>query len=93
MLRVSHSCIVVFSNFAYWKIRWHLTRYGSMPVTEQLPYEWYNTPNINLLSIEDIETMCQKENVKLLHKSYYGNGAFDNLFINSGLYNLERPPV
>lgn len=88
MLRVSHSCIIAFSNFAHWKIRYNITFNGRMPITEQLPHEWYNTPNIHFLSIQDIQKMCEKENVKILNQNFYGEGTFDQFLINMGLYNL-----
>ena len=88
MLRVSHSCIIVFSNFAHWKVRWHLSMNGRMPITKDLPYEWYNTPNINLLSISDIEKMCEREKVNILHKNFYGNQLLDRSLMTLGWNNL-----
>lgn len=88
MLRVSHSCIIVFSNFAHWKIRYNITFNGRMPITDQLPHEWYNTPNIHFLSIQDIQNMCEKENVKILNQNFYGDNAFDRFLIEMGFYNL-----
>jgi methionine biosynthesis protein MetW len=88
MLRVSHSCIIAFSNFAHWKVRYNITFHGKVPITEQLPHEWYNTPNIHFLSIQDIQNMCKKEGVKILNQNFYGDSAFDQLLINMGLNNL-----
>jgi homoserine O-acetyltransferase/O-succinyltransferase len=97
ILRVASSAIVVISNFAYWRVRWSLLTQGRMPITSDLPYEWHNTPNIHLLSMEDIEVICQKEHVKILHRECFAPHplektliklGFANLAANSGLYHL-----
>jgi methionine biosynthesis protein MetW len=53
MLRVGRHGIVSFPNFAYWRVRLDLTLGGRMPITERLPYRWYDTPNIHLFSVQD----------------------------------------
>ena len=57
MLRIGRHAIVSFPNFGHWRIRLHLALYGRMPVTENLPYSWYDTPNIHLCTIRDF-TAC-----------------------------------
>lgn len=70
MLRVANKCIVSFPNFAYWRVRFYLFFKGKMPKSKQLPYEWYDTPNIHLLTISDFFEFCKKRNVKI-EKSVY----------------------
>lgn len=70
MLRVANKCIVSFPNFAYWRVRFYLFFKGKMPKSKQLPYEWYNTPNIHLLTISDFFEFCKKRNIKI-EKSVY----------------------
>jgi len=70
MLRVANKCIVSFPNFAYWRVRFYLFFKGKMPKSKQLPYEWYDTPNIHLLTISDFFEFCQKRNIKI-EKSVY----------------------
>src|SRR3972149_2126140 len=53
MLRVGRRGIVTFPNFAYWQVRLQLALGGRMPKTGDLPYEWYDTPNIHLTTIRD----------------------------------------
>jgi methionine biosynthesis protein MetW len=53
MLRIGRYAIVSFPNFGYWRIRLRLALTGRMPVTENLPYSWYDTPNIHLCTIRD----------------------------------------
>lgn len=70
MLRVAKKGIVSFPNFAYWRVRFYLFFKGKMPKSEQLPYEWYDTPNIHLLTISDFFEFCKKRNIKI-EKSVY----------------------
>jgi methionine biosynthesis protein MetW len=68
MLRVGHHAIVSFPNFAYWPIRWHLMVHGTLPLTPALPYAWFNTPNIRLITITDFEEFCARQGFELLEK-------------------------
>jgi len=61
MLRVGRYAILSFPNFAYWRIRLHLLAHGMLPISPALPYAWYNTPNIRLITIADFEDFCRKE--------------------------------
>ena len=74
MLRVGKKVIVSFPNFGYWKVRLYLLLNGKMPVSKMLPFEWYNTPNIHLLTIRDFFEFAKKNNIKIL-KSIYLNHA------------------
>ena len=60
LLRIGKKAIVSIPNFGHWKVRLHLMLKGTMPITENLPNEWYNTPNIHMCSIKDFENFCQK---------------------------------
>ena len=53
MLRVGKHAIVSVPNFGHWRVRWQLLAHGRMPVTENLSYSWYDTPNIHLCTIRD----------------------------------------
>ena len=68
MLRVGKRAIVSFPNFAYWRIRLHLLCVGTLPVSPALPYDWYDTPNIRLITIADFERFCRKQGFKVLEK-------------------------
>ena len=48
LLRIGKKAIVTIPNFGYWKVRMHLLLKGTMPVTNNLPNEWYNTPNLHM---------------------------------------------
>jgi methionine biosynthesis protein MetW len=60
LLRVGRKVIVSFPNFAYWRCRLQLGLWGISPVTRQLPFRWYNSPNIHFLSLKDFEEFCRR---------------------------------
>lgn len=66
MLRVAKEGIVTFPNFAYWQNRVYLGIKGIMPMSETLPHEWYNTPNIHLCTFKDFERLCDENNIRIL---------------------------
>ena len=70
MLRVANKAIVSFPNFAYWKVRFYLFFKGKMPKSHALPYEWYNTPNSQLMTVNDFFEFCKKRNIKILKSAY-----------------------
>lgn len=57
MLRVGQEGIVTFPNFGYWRNRLQVML-GRMPKSEAMPYEWFNTPNVHLCTLEDFEALC-----------------------------------
>jgi methionine biosynthesis protein MetW len=59
MLRVGREAVVSFPNFAYWKNRLAVM-HGRMPVSEDLPYEWFDTPNLRFFTLLDFESLCTK---------------------------------
>lgn len=65
MLRVGHKVILAFPNFGYWEIRWHMLVNGRMPKTTAVPFEWYDTPNIHMLTIKDFRIYCRSLNYKI----------------------------
>jgi len=64
MLRVGREAIVSFPNFGHWEARIQVL-FGRMPVSEELPYEWYDTPNVHLCTLSDFEDLCRKLGVKI----------------------------
>ena len=57
VLRIGKQAIVTFPNFGYYKNRFYLLFRGKMPVSRHLPYEWYESPNIHLMTIHDMRNM------------------------------------
>ena len=68
MLRVAREAIITFPNFAHWQNRLHLGLKGMMPVSEALPYEWYNTPNIHLCTFKDFEQLCAQHDIHIVNR-------------------------
>ena len=68
LLRIGSKAIVSFPNFGHWKIRFQLMIKGKMPITKDLPFSWYETPNIHFFTIKDFQELCNDSNI-LIEKS------------------------
>jgi len=68
LLRVGKKVIVSFPNFAHWRCRAQMFFRGQAPVTKQLPFGWYNSPNTHFLSIKDFDQFCEKQGVRVEKK-------------------------
>jgi methionine biosynthesis protein MetW len=68
MLRVGREAIVTFPNFGYWKHRIQIGVSGRMPVSDDLPYQWYDTPNVHLFTIADFEQFCAAREYRVLNR-------------------------
>jgi methionine biosynthesis protein MetW len=66
MLRVGREAIVSFPNFGYWKHRVQIALAGRMPVSDDLPYQWYDTPNVHLFTVHDFEDFCRTRGYRVL---------------------------
>jgi methionine biosynthesis protein MetW len=64
MLRVGKTGIVTFPNFGFWENRWQILM-GRMPVSETIPFEWYNTPNIHFCTVNDFAKLLNKLGLKI----------------------------
>ena len=99
LLRVSKRAIVTIPNFGYWKIRFHLLLKGTMPITKNLPDEWYNTPNLHMCSIKDFVNFCSKKNIKIdksmcvtdekISEITNKNMSYKNIFSQLGIFLIE----
>jgi methionine biosynthesis protein MetW len=69
-LRVGNKVIVGFPNFAHWKTRLQILFSGRTPVTPNLPYKWYETPNLHFLSIADFEDYCREEGIRVQQRAF-----------------------
>jgi methionine biosynthesis protein MetW len=65
MLRIGRHAIVSFPNFGHWRIRLEILSRGRMPVTDNLPESWYDTPNIHLCTIRDFVELLRELDVKM----------------------------
>lgn len=96
IFRVARRALVVVPNFAHWRIRLQVTLWGRAPVTDNLPYEWYESPNVHFLSMLDFRELAARGNFRILKElPIIGDRAVDrafcaNLRAHSALYILER---
>ena len=93
MLRVGTEAIVSFPNFGYWQHRWQLLR-GRMPVSDALPYEWHNTPNVHMCTVADFDAFCARKKLRVLNRLVM-NGEREqtllpNLMGTLALYRLAK---
>ena len=99
LLRVGKKAIVTIPNFGYWKVRLHLLLKGTMPVTETLPDQWYDTPNLHMCTIKDFYELCKNRNINMkkivgLNNNKtslinYNNIKLKNLFSEVGIFLIS----
>jgi methionine biosynthesis protein MetW len=94
MLRVGREAVVSFPNFAYWKNRMAVMG-GRMPVSEDLPYQWFNTPNIRFFTIADFDALCAAMRIVVRERMVLddkGNTVKDeqNFLGSLAVYRLAR---
>ena len=93
MLRVGREGIVSFPNFGYWRNRLDVLR-GNMPVSRELPYQWYDTPNVHLCTLHDFEEFCRDHHVTVLERRVMtGSGevhVLPNLLGSTAVYRFKR---
>ena len=98
MLRIGSQCVITFPNFGHWRARAYLTLRGRMPVTKQLAYKWYDTPNIHFFTYSDFEALCRERNISVLRKQFIGEhfpdrqlkNLWPNLFAETAVYHLSK---
>jgi len=88
MLRVARKGIVSFPNFAFVGNRFSLLATGMMPVSEALPYNWHDTPNIHLFSLDDFRILCQREGIRVEKVLFLGASLLSKAFLALGRPNL-----
>ena len=93
MLRVGREGIVSFPNFGHWKCRLSILR-GNMPVSDELPYQWYDTPNVHLCTLRDFEEFCATQKVQILDRRVMSGGSevqvLPNLLGSTAVYRFKR---
>lgn len=95
MLEAGHNCLVSFPNLAHWRSRLRLLIDGVAPVTERLPYNWYDTPNIHLFSLKDFERYCRQLGARIVQRfPLAGNRnqpvrILPNLLAEESLYHIS----
>jgi methionine biosynthesis protein MetW len=92
IVRVGKECIISFPNFAHWSHRIDILL-GRMPVSKSLPFDWYNTPNVRVLTIADFEALASKIGLKILDRVILHEGKEiswgANLFGSLAIYRVQ----
>ena len=93
MLRVGREAIVTFPNFGYWRHRWQILA-GRMPVSDNLPYQWYDTPNVHMCTVADFDAFCARKNLRVLNRLVMHHdreqSILPNLLGTLALYRLSK---
>jgi len=93
MLRVGHEAVVSFPNFGHRSHREAIAK-GRMPVSEALPYQWYNSPNVRFFTIADFEALCAANRIEVREGLFFDEGRpvteDPNLNADVALYRLGR---
>ncbi len=93
MLRVGREAIVTFPNFGYWKHRWQILN-GRMPVSDNLPYQWYDTPNVHMCTVADFDAFCARKKLRVLSRLVMNHDReqpiLPNLLGTLALYRLAK---
>ena len=100
LLRVGKKAIITIPNFGHWKVRLNLLIKGTMPITESLPNDWYNTPNIHMCTIKDFVKFSKIINFKIFRSLALTNKNisnitnsnlfYKNLFAELGIFLIEK---
>ena len=99
LLRIGKQTIISIPNFGYWKIRLHLLFKGTMPITKNIPYEWYNTPNLHMCTIQDFVNFCNSKSIKIdksmcltnekISEISKTNMKYKNIFSQLGIFLIQ----
>ncbi len=98
MLRIGKEGILTFPNFAHWRCRLYLGLRGEMPVSDFMPYTWYNTPNIHFCTFRDFEDLCRERSIQILdrlvvdqsHQAGKLSALWPNLLGEIAIYRVTR---
>jgi len=93
-LRVGRYVVASFPNFGHWRARWQLLVKGRAPVTESLPYQWYDTPNVHSLTIKDFRIFTREQGIRIVREFFVGVRRplrwWPNLRAAYGVFLLEK---
>ena len=93
MLRVGKEIIVTFPNFGYWRNRLQIASGGHMPVSKDLPFQWFDTPNVHLCTINDFDQFCKNHKISVIERKVITEGNevsfMPNLLGNLAMYRLK----
>lgn len=93
MLRVGREAVISFPNFGYWRHRQSILN-GRMPVSESLPHQWFNTPNVRFFTIADFDALCELNGIVVRERLAFDEGKVvteePNFLASVAVYRLGR---
>ena len=93
MLRVANEAVVSFPNFGYWRHRQSILN-GRMPVSDSLPHQWFNTPNVRFFTIADFDALCEMNGIAVRERLAFDEGKLmldePNFLASVAVYRLGR---
>lgn len=93
-LRVGRRVIIGVPNFCHILARIQIFFFGRVPVTKELPYQWYDTPNLRFFSLKDFRAFCRKNGITVRGQRTLGLkrpiAFMPNLFAHIGIFILEK---
>lgn len=93
MLRVGREAVVSFPNFGYWRHRQSILN-GRMPISDSLPHQWYNTPNVRFFTIADFDELCASNGIVVRQRLAFDEGKLvldePNFLGSVAVYRLGR---
>jgi len=96
-MRISRRVIIGFPNLAYIKSRIMMFFQGRSPITESLPYLWFDTPNVRFLSIKDFKDFCEGKNIRIVEAHYLGEKGivhfWPNLWALNAIFVLSKEAI
>lgn len=87
-LRIADEAIVTFPNFAAYRIRLTLGLTGRLPVSKQLPFQWYDTPNIHCITLKDFRALCEAEGIEIREVRAESRHLIGKILLALGFKNL-----
>jgi methionine biosynthesis protein MetW len=89
LLRIGRKVVVSFPNFGNWRVRTQFIMRGRMPITEDLPYSWYDTPNIHFCTVRDFVQLVEEIDARVEKAvALYGKGRVLNRSVRLTLWNF-----
>lgn len=93
LLRIGKTGLVGFPNFGYYSYRLQLLLHGRLPVSKSLPYQWYDTPNIHVVTVKDFRELCARHRIHVDTVHYLSDSAIGRALVGMGLANLGADRV
>lgn len=93
MSEVGEQGIVSFPNFGHWYHAWSIMR-GRMPVSKEMPYRWYDTPNLHLSTVKDFDDFLDLLGLEVTARAFFNNGRqlryMQGLRATQAVYRFRR---